>query len=136
MHHSNGGEWDYFDDSASNPAACALLDAQGRFEDQSCGMSGIDKFELGKPSRIYYGSGGGTNVATDAAAQFENVLHSVYLQDEIYFNEMDLSIILGVRYDRFESDDRPVFNQAFTTLNSGLRNDHNIDGVARAIPTA
>jgi len=134
VQHSRGGEWDYFDDSASNAAACDLLDAQGRFNDQSCGTTGIDKFELGKPSRIYYGSGGGTNNANDAAASFENVLNSVYLQDEIFFNEMDLSIVLGLRYDWFESDDRPVFNQAFTTLNNGLRNDANIDGVDIVMP--
>ncbi len=134
VQHSRGGEHDYFDDSASNPAACGVLDAAGRFANQTCGTSGIDKFELGKPSRIYYGSGGGTNVATDAAALFENTLHSVYLQDELYFNESDLTITAGLRYDWFSSDDRPKFNQNFTNTNNGLRNDANIDGVSILMP--
>jgi Carboxypeptidase regulatory-like domain len=131
---SRGGEYDYFDDSGGNGAACDLLDAAGRFADQTCGTSGIDKFELGKPSRIYYGSGGGTNIATDAAALFENTLHSVYLQDELYFNESDLTITAGLRYDWFASDDRPKFNQNFTDTNNGLRNDANIDGVSILMP--
>jgi len=134
VQHSRGGEYDFFDDSSNNPAACDLLDAQGRFDDPTCLTTGIDKFELGKPSRIYYGSGGGTNDPRDAAASFENVLNSVYLQDDIYFNDMDLSIILGLRYDWFTSDDRPHFNQTFTDLNNGLRNDANIDGVSILMP--
>ena len=42
--------------------------AQGRFDDPMCAISGIDRYELGRPSRIYYGSAGGTNEAFDAAA--------------------------------------------------------------------
>jgi hypothetical protein len=134
VQHSRGGEHDYFDDSGNNAAACDALTAQGRFDSNTCLTSGIDKFELGRPSRSYYGSAGGTNVATDAAALFENVLHSLYVQDEIYLNDMDLSITAGVRYDWFESDDRPVFNQNFTDVNNGLRNDSNIDGVDIVMP--
>ena len=135
VQHSRGGEHDYFDDSGNNdPAICDALDAQGRFESNQCLMSGIDKFILGKPNRSYYGSAGGTNVATDAAALFENTLHSVYVQDEIYFNEMDLTVTAGLRYDWFASDDRPVFNQNFTDTNNGLRNDANIDGISILMP--
>ena len=50
--------------------------------------SGIDRFELGRPSRIYYGSGGGTNNPDDAAAElFGNTLNSVYIQDEIFVDQ-------------------------------------------------
>jgi hypothetical protein len=104
VQHSNGGEYDFFDDSATNSAACQALTAQGRFDDPSCGLSGIDKFELGRPSRIYYGSGGGTNNAADAAASFENSLNTVYLQDEIYVPSYNLTVVAGLRYDWFESD--------------------------------
>lgn len=129
VQHSRGGEHDYFDDSLNNPAFCAALSAQGRFDDPECGMSGIDKFELGRPSRIYYGSGGGTNIATDAAAIFTNNQNSLYIQDELYFDEHNLSIVFGLRYDWFTSGDAPTFNQAFTDANGGLRNDATIDGV-------
>ena len=135
VQHSNGGEYDYFDDTGpGDPAHCAALSAAGRFADPACPLSGIDKFELGRPSRIYYGSAGGTNNADDAAAAFANTANSVYLQDEIYFDDRDLSIVFGLRYDWFESSDRPNFNQAFTDANNGLRNDHNIDGLDILMP--
>ncbi|MEQ8204858.1 MAG: carboxypeptidase regulatory-like domain-containing protein [Woeseia sp.] len=135
VQHSRGGEWDFFDDNdfASNPAACAALNAQGRFDDPTCSISGIDRFELGRPSRIYYGSGGGTNDPADAAALFSNTVNSLYLQDEFFFDEFDLTVVAGVRYDWFESSDRPNFNQAFTDAN-GVRNDGNIDGLSLIMP--
>jgi hypothetical protein len=129
VQHSRGGEYDYFDDSTGNPEFCDALDAQGRFMDPECGMSGIDKFELGRPSRIYYGSGGGTNIATDAAADFTNNQNSLYIQDELYFPNKDLSLVFGVRYDWFDTSDSPTFNQNFTDANNGLRNDSTVDGL-------
>ncbi|MDJ0656574.1 MAG: carboxypeptidase regulatory-like domain-containing protein [Xanthomonadales bacterium] len=134
VQHARGGEYDYFDDSEDNPAFCADLDAQGRFDNPDCGLSGIDRFELGRPSRIYYGSGGGTNDPADAAANFSNTLNAVYIQDEIFFDENSLTVVAGLRYEWFDSDDRPNFNQAFTDANGGLRNDANIDGVDLIMP--
>ena len=134
VQHSRGGEWDFFDDSPDNPAQCAGLSAQGRFEDAACDLSGIDKFELGRPSRIYYGSGGGTNNAADAVANFSNVLHTFYIQDEIYFSARDLTIVAGLRYDSFSSSDRPKFNRTFTMAYDGLRNDSNIHGLSLVMP--
>ena len=134
VQHSRGGEWDFFDDSVGNPASCDALDAAGRFADSACDLSGIDRFELGRPSRVYYGSAGGTNVATDAAAVFTNVTNSVYLQDEIFFDNLDLTIIAGLRYEFFESSDNPVFNPAFAQANGGLNNADNIDGLDLIMP--
>jgi len=150
VQHSNGGEYDYFDDSVGNSAACDALDAQGRFDDTLlpdeispgvpnpaklfCGMSGIDRFELGRPSRIYYGSGGGTNIATDAAASFSNSLNALYIQDEIFVDHLDLTLTAGLRYEWFESSDSPVYNDTFTQANGGLRNDTNIDGLDLLMP--
>ena len=133
VQHSRGGEWDFFDDSGGNPAFCDGLSAQGRFDDPDCGMSGIDKFELGRPSRIYYGSGGGTNIAADASASFTNTLNSVFVQDEIYFGNSDLTIVAGLRYDWFTSKDRPKFNAAFTAAN-GIVSNENIDGLDLVMP--
>ena len=144
VQHSRGGEYDYFDNSTSNPAACAALDAQGRFDGTlvddgtgtlvACRPSGIDLFELGRPSRIYYGSGGETNNPNDAAANFSNVLNSLYVQDEIILDQYDLTITAGLRYEWFTSSDRPVYNDAFTQANNGLRNDANIDGLDLLMP--
>ncbi len=134
VQHSRGGEYDFFDDSPGNPAHCAALDAQGRFQDPACSLSGIDKFELGRPSRIYYGSGGGTNDPVTASAEFTNAQNSLYLQDSIFFDEQDLTVVLGLRYEFFTSGDRPVYNPTFTSANGGLRNDANIDGVNLWMP--
>ena len=107
---------------------------QQRFDGvNGCGPSGIDRFELGRASRVYYGSGGGTNVAEDAAAVFANTLHSLYIQDEIFFDSMDLTLVAGLRYEWFTSSDRPLFNQAFFDT-TGVRNDANIDGLDIAMP--
>ena len=133
VQHSRGGEYDYFDDSAGNPVHCAGLSAQGRFDDPECNLSGIDKFELGRPNTIYYGSAGGTNNPLDAAADFTNTQHSVYVQDDLYLPDVDLSLVFGVRYDWFSSSDRPNYNAAFSEAN-GIRNDANIDGLSIFMP--
>ncbi len=134
VQHARGGEYDFFDDSVGNPAFCDALTAQGRFDDPACGMSGIDRFELGRPSRIYYGSGGGTNNAADAAANFSNTLNAVYIQDEFYWDEYNLTLVGGLRYEFFDSSDQPNFNQAFADANNGLSNSSNIDGLDILMP--
>lgn len=126
VQHSNGGEWDYFDDSGSNAAFCDTLDAAGRFGNPDCGTTGLDKFELGRPSRVYYGSGGGTNNPDDAAASFTNTLHAVFLQDDFTVGD-SINVTMGLRYEWWDTSDSPRFNQAFTDAN-GFRNDASIDG--------
>lgn len=128
VQHSRGGEYDYFDSTGGNPAFCADLSAQGRFDDPDCGLSGIDRFELGRPSRLYYGSAGGSNIATDAAAVFQNNKNSVYIQDEFDWAEQNVSFVVGLRYDWFDSDDAPTYNAAVSDA-TGIRNDANIDGL-------
>jgi hypothetical protein len=134
VQHARGGEYRFFDDSVNNPAYCAGLDAQGRFDDPGCQLSGIDRLELGRPSRIYYGSGGGTNDPVTASAEFTNAKNSLYVQDSIFFDDIDLTVVAGLRYEFFSSDDRPVFNPTFTAANGGLRNDANIDGLSLWMP--
>lgn len=133
VQHSRGGEYDFFDDSSNNSAACATLDSQGRADDATCGTSGIDKFVLGTPSRIYYGSAGGSNVATDAAATFTNTQKSFFIQDEWYLADQDLTLTFGVRYDQFETGDSPKYNAAVSALYR-IDNNANIDGVDIVMP--
>jgi hypothetical protein len=129
VQHSVGGEWDYFDDARNNnPAYCDALGAAGRDADPGCALSGIDKFELGRPDLYYYGSAGTTNIATDAAAQFTNTFNAVYVQDELYIDEHDLALVFGVRYDWVDSSDSPNFNAAVSDA-IGIRNDAGIDGI-------
>lgn len=133
VQHSNGGEWDYFDDSAGNDPSCAALTAQERNDDPNCGTTGLDKFELGLPSRVYYGSGGGSNNANDAAAKFENTLNAVFIQDEFTLDNIDMTITAGLRYEWWETSDSPRLNSAFTAAN-GFRNDASIDGTDLLMP--
>jgi hypothetical protein len=131
---SRGGEYRFFDNSGGNDPSCAALTAQARWDGvNGCSPSGIDRYELGRANRVYYGSGGGTNVADDAAASFSNTLNSIYLQDEILLDEHDVTLVVGLRYEWFDSSDRPVFNQNFFDA-TGLRNDANIDGVDLLMP--
>lgn len=115
VQHSNGGEYDFFDDSGRG------------------GLSGIDKFEQGLPNRIYYGSGGGTNNVNDAAANFTNTQTTLFVQDEYTFDDIGLTVVGGLRYERFGADDAPAFNQAFTNL-YGFANNATIDGVDLVMP--
>ncbi len=115
VQHSRGGELDFFDDSGRG------------------GLSGIDKFEQGLPDRIYYGSGGGTNNVNDAAAKFKSEQTTFYIQDEYFFENIDLTVVGGLRYERFGTDDKPAFNQAFTDL-YGFANDATVDGVDILMP--
>ncbi len=144
VQHSRGGEYDYFDDASSNPVACDALDAQGRHDDSlldplvdplalGCETSGIDDFELGRPGRIFYGSAGETNNRFDAAAVFSNVLNSLYIQDEIFFDNANVTVVAGLRYEWFETSDNPKFHQNFFDA-AGFRNDDNIDGVDLLMP--
>ena len=138
VQHARGGEYDFFDDSFGTDPGCFAsgVTAQDRLDDTpglGCEPSGIDRFELGRPSRIYYGSGGGTNIAADAAAKFGNTLHSFYIQDEIFFDAMDLTVVAGLRYETFTSDDRPKANPTFINA-TGMRNDANIDGLSLIMP--
>lgn len=133
VQHSRGGEYDFFDDSLDNPALCAGLSAQGRFDNPACALSGIDRFELGRPSRIYYGSGGGTNDPVTASAEFSNAQNAFYLQDSIFLDNQNLTLVLGLRYEFFTSSDSPVFNPTFSEAN-GIRNDANIDGLSLWMP--
>ena len=47
-----------------------------------------------------------------AAAIFEYYLDSIYIQDEIDLSDK-LNVLVGLRYDRFDSDDAPSVNQGF-----------------------
>jgi len=47
-----------------------------------------------------------------AAAIFEYYLDSIYIQDEIDLSDK-LNVLVGLRYDRFDSDDAPAVNQGF-----------------------
>jgi len=67
-----------------------------------------------------------SNNANDAAAAWGYDRWTLFLQDRWAITP-DFELSLGVRYERFEQDDAPVFSQeVFDTY--GVRTDNNLDG--------
>tara|TARA_R110002167_G_scaffold47967_1_gene141727 strand:+ start:8470 stop:11559 length:3090 start_codon:yes stop_codon:yes gene_type:complete len=90
-------------------------------------FNSIVDFEAGKVDRIYYGSGAGTNNPDDAAASFAYATNTLYLQDEFYATD-SLTVLLGLRYDWYSSDDKPTLNSNFLGR-YGYSNQSTMDGV-------
>ncbi|MGD8326607.1 MAG: TonB-dependent receptor [Sphingomonadales bacterium] len=68
-------------------------------------------FLAGTASEIE-GNGSFTGDINDAAASFSRSIHTLYVQDEWLATDA-LTIQLGLRYDFYESSDRPIENQVF-----------------------
>lgn len=68
-----------------------------------------------------------TQDPNDAAASFERDINSFYLQDEWQVND-ELTLIAGVRYDEYESDDLPINNPQFAAR-YGFSNQQAFDGL-------
>jgi hypothetical protein len=96
---------------------------QGEFR-----FSSIDDYEAGNAGRVYYNNAAGTNNQNDVAASFSYAQHTLYLQDEYAFSDIDATLTFGVRYDKYTSDDRPTANAKFFDR-YGIANTKNLDGV-------
>ena len=94
-------------------------------------FDGIDNFRAGNAARIYYGNAI-TNNFLDSAVQWAYDVETMYLQDSIQVSPA-LNVTLGVRYDYYSSDDRPVLNPAFIA-DYGFANDANLDGLDLLMP--
>jgi hypothetical protein len=106
------------------------LNARNLFVQHSVGeyrFNSIADFEAGRSSQVFYGSGAGTNNPADAAASFAYATNTLYVQDEFFASDT-LTLLLGLRYDWYTSDDKPVLNTKF--LNRyGYSNQSTMDGV-------
>ena len=87
----------------------------------------IDQFEAGKPDDIFYGNAAPTNVPDDGSAAFGYEINTLYIQDEFPIADGDVTIVAGVRYDWYTSDDLPRANSNFLARN-GYSNQRNFDG--------
>ena len=85
----------------------------------------IDDFRAGTPSAIYYNNAPSNN-AEDAAAVWGYDINTVYLQDEFDVNDR-LSLVAGLRYDWYSTNDAPGENTEFTA-EYGFSNATNLDG--------
>ncbi len=87
----------------------------------------IDAFEDFSPDDIYFGSAAGTLDPSDAAANFGYTINTLYVQDEFTFSNVDVTIVAGLRYDYYDSDDLPTENSRFIAR-TGFTNRKNFDG--------
>jgi hypothetical protein len=88
-------------------------------------FNSIEDFENGI-ARVYYGNASSHN-PNDAAGLFGYVANTAYVQDEYDFIDQDVTVIFGLRYEWYTSDDVPQFNQNFMTR-YGFSNQQNMDG--------
>lgn len=91
-------------------------------------FSSIDDYENGLADKVYYNNSAGTNVPSDASQEFTYGIHTLYVQDEYTLSDVDLTLIFGLRYDRYSSNDKPRYNAQFEER-YGVRNDKNMDGI-------
>lgn len=88
----------------------------------------IEEYEQGFADRVYYYNAATTNDPNDLAAEFAYQVHSFYVQDEYSFSDIDATLLFGLRYDLYKSDDFPNYNAQFESR-YGFSNQQNIDDV-------
>jgi hypothetical protein len=86
---------------------------------------GMDNFRDGFARAIYYNNAPSQNPA-DAAADWAYELNTVYAQDEFNIGDK-LTVVAGLRYDWYTTDDAPVENPDFVA-DYGFSNSTNLDG--------
>lgn len=91
----------------------------------------IDAFESGDPSRITYENATPSNIPRNAAAQLGYEINTFYLQDK--FPVGPVTVVAGMRYDRYTSSDVPRFNENFLARN-GFSNQSTFDGLSLLQP--
>ncbi len=92
----------------------------------------IDQFEAFSPDDVYYGNAPSLD-PDDASALFTTAINSFYVQDEFLLADGDLTIVAGLRYDWYTSDDLPRANADFESR-TGFSNSQNFDGESLVQP--
>jgi outer membrane receptor for ferrienterochelin and colicin len=113
------GEYRFDESNLGDTVGCSFT--PGRFD--GC----IDLFEDFSPDDIYIGNSAGSLNPADSAASFGYSVNSLYIQDEFTLTSTDLTIVAGLRYDWYSSDDLPNENTNFIAR-SGFSNRTNFDG--------
>jgi len=96
-----------------------------------CSRSGnpdgcIDQFEDFSPDDIYYGNTPSL-IPLDGAPSFKYATNTFYIQDEFILPNANVTIVAGLRYDWYSSDDLPRENSNFIAR-TGFSNAVNFDG--------
>ena len=91
----------------------------------------IADLQAGQASGIVM-NGSFTQNPSDAAAAFERDIDSFYIQDEWQINDA-VTMIAGLRYDQYNSDDLPILNPVFQQR-YGFSNQQTFDGLELVQP--
>lgn len=106
------------------------VNTENRF-DEECGPDNpngcIDALREGRPDDVYYGNAAPNNNPIDAAADWGYVINTLYFQDEMILANGTVTVVAGLRYDWYESDDFPTENPNFVER-QGFTNADNFDG--------
>ena len=94
-------------------------------------FDGIENFRKGFADAIYYNNAPSGNPA-DAAADWGYEITTWFAQDEFVLMD-NLTIVAGLRYDRYTTSDRPVENPDFV-YDYGFSNTATLDGEALLQP--
>lgn len=86
----------------------------------------IVNFELGLADNVNYNNAPSGDPA-DAAADWGYAVNTAYVQDEFDVGD-SVSVIIGARYDWWETDDEPVTNPDFVA-DYGFSNNQTLDGL-------
>ncbi len=88
-------------------------------------FNGLADFEAQFADDIYYNNSPAHN-PNDAAADWGYDVNTVYVQDEFMFGDR-LTLIAGLRYDWYTTDDEPALNADFQS-EYGFGNNETLDG--------
>ena len=91
----------------------------------------IADFAAGQASTIT-GNGSFSGDPNDAAAEFQRNIHSIYVQDKWQLTQ-DFTLLAGLRYDFYDSDDNPAESQAFVDR-FGFTNSTGFNGLDAVLP--
>lgn len=91
----------------------------------------VADFQAGRANRLIY-QNATTGVAEDAAADFTYYVHSAFFQDTLQVTD-NFKVTAGFRYDWYQSDDKPTFNQNFVNR-LGFTNQTTYDGKSVMMP--
>ena len=111
-----------------------VVDDNGTPDDTSDDIilsTGIDALAAQTPSNLFYRNAP-TNIAEDAAADWDRVLNTIYVQDDWQIHPSFL-LTLGLRYDWYNADAEPTLNTNFQGR-YGFPNDTNLQGLSLIQP--
>ncbi|MFT6268012.1 MAG: hypothetical protein ACJAVV_000817 [Alphaproteobacteria bacterium] len=94
-------------------------------------FNGIENFRNRLAEEYTYENGTGNNPENNSAI-FARETWALYVQDTWFVNE-DLTLDLGLRYERLASDDSPSFN-VNSLARTGRDNTENLDGIDIFLP--